>query len=149
MKDNPTNEFAVIFLSVFAGLAATIAVGALLLPVVKPIVEQSFNFYLFSSSPAGAWKDDLMLGVTLFSWLFLASLAGGFACSLVSKNRDIIHVLISSLVSIVLIFVISGSEVIRENHLWQSLLVLLGIPLGNLLGAWVGGSFKKRKKTVY
>jgi hypothetical protein len=145
VKENATNEFARNFLSVIAGVLTAIAAGALLIPIVRILVDKFFNLYLFSTPPPDAWKNDLILVIILFAWLFIASLVGGFVCALVSINKDILHVLISSLVSIVLAFIASNGEIFIDKRLLPYLLILLGIPLGNLLGGWIGGRVKRKK----
>jgi len=146
MKEQATNELARIFFSVIAGVITAIAVGALLLPVVEIFVDKFFNLYFFAPAPPDAWKDDLMLDIVLFAWFFIASLAGGLVCSLISINKDTIHVLISSLVSIALVFAVSKGEILKGIQLLPSLLILLAIPLGNLFGGWIGGRLKRRRR---
>jgi len=147
MKEQVTNELARTFLAVITGVLTAIAVGALLLPVVEVSVNKFFNLHLFTQTPSDASKDDLMPKVTLFSWFFVASFAGGLVCSFISSSKDTIHVLISSLVSIVLIFIMSKGKVLDENQFWSSLLILLSIPLGNVIGGWIGGRLKRKKKS--
>ena len=146
MEDPAKNDMGRNFLSVLTGVLAAVAVGAVLIPVVEPLFDRSFNLYFFNGPPVGTQKDALVFELTLFSWLFIASFAGGFACTLISTNKDIIHVLISSLVSIVVVFFISGGEVVRQDYLFISLLLLLSIPLGNLAGGWLGGILKRKRK---
>ena len=146
MEEPGKNDIARNILSVVAGVLAAVAIGALLIPVVEPLFDKSFNLYFFNDPPAGSQKDDLIFELTLFGWLFTASFAGGFVCALISTNKDIIHVLISSLVSIVVVFFISGGEVVRQDYLFTSLLLLLSIPLGNLAGGWLGGLIKRKRK---
>jgi hypothetical protein len=145
VKDAAINDFARSFLSVIAGVLAAIAVGALLIPVVQQLLERFFNLYLFTKPPADAWKDDLMVEMILFGWFFIASLAGGFVCTIISTNKDTIHVLISSLVSLVLIVSLSGGDLFKENQYLSSILIVLGIPLGNLFGGWMGSRFKRKR----
>jgi len=145
MKENTINEFARTFLSVIAGAMAAIATGALMLPLVKMILDKFFNFYILSAPSPYVWKDGMMPGLILFGWLFFSSLIGGLVCTILSTNKDMLHVLISSLVTIVVVFIVSKEEVMKEKNLLPSLLILLAIPVGNLIGGWVGGSYKRKK----
>ncbi len=146
MDDRSVNEFARTFLSVIAGVVAAIVTGALLIPVIEPLIGGHLDLNFFGGSNGRPEDNALLVGTAVFGWLFIASIAGGFVCSLISATREIIHVLISSLVSLVMVFFISGGEVISSRFLASSLLVLLGIPLGNIAGGWLGGRFKRRRK---
>jgi hypothetical protein len=147
MSEQATNEFARTFLSVIAGMITTIVVGALLFSAIALFFDTSFNNYFFGAAPSDAWKSNLILEIVLFFWLFVSSMAGGFVCALISTNKDIIQVLINSLVSIVLISILSKGEVLRPNQLLPSLLILTGIPLGNLFGGWLGGKLKRNRRS--
>jgi hypothetical protein len=146
MKESTLNEISRDFLAVLAGVMTAIAVALLLLPVVNLVANSHFQISVFSQSLVDAWKDDLIVKISLFVWLFLASIAGGTICTLIAANRDIILVLISSMVSIALVFIVSGGEVVNRNHLIISVLIILGIPIGNVLGAGIGWNMKRKRK---
>ena len=145
MKETALNEMARNFFAVLSGLIVSIAAGALLYPLVILVVEKNFGFNFFALPGDETWKIDLVLGATFFGWFFMASLAGGFVCSLLSRGNDTMHVLMNSLVSIVIIYILSGDTLLSKKNLLSSLLILLGIPFGNLVGAWLGGRLKKKK----
>lgn len=142
MKEQDTNDIARIFLSVIAGVITAIAIGALLIRMVIPLAEN----YSGEGFPSYTMKDRFMIGLLFFGLFFIASLAGGFVCILISTNREIIQILINSLVSIVVVFVMSGKEILRKEDWFLSLIILLGIPLGNVMGGWIGGRLKRRRK---
>ena len=133
------------FLSVAAGVLVAIIIGALLMTFVKPLFDKFFSMEDLEHSDS-LRRNDLILGVTLFCWLFIGSLAGGISCTLISNNNDLIHVLISSLVSIALIFVVSGDDVFGEGHFYTSLFILLSVPLGNVLGSAIGIYIKRKRE---
>ena len=128
MDDRSVNEFARTFLSVIAGVVAAIVTGALLIPVIEPFIGRHLDLNFFGGSNDRPEDNGLLVGTAVFGWLFIASMAGGFVCSLISASREIIHVLISSLVTLVVVFFISGVELISSRFLVPSLLILLGIP---------------------
>ncbi len=145
MNENTLNEIARDFMAVLAGVMTAIATALILSPIMNMIVHDNFRISNFSQALINAWKEDLVVKVSLFVWLFLSSIAGGIVCALIAVNRDIILTLISSMVSIALIFIVWGGQLVNRNHLIISLLILLAIPIGNVLGASIGSNLKRRR----
>lgn len=107
------NDFSRDFLSVFIGVITAIA-AAILFPLVKFIFDNFFKLYVFTNPPKSAWKNDLVVIITLFLWLFIASVAGGYVCSLISRNREMILISINSLASITLILIVSRFQILDD-----------------------------------
>ncbi|MEI9944511.1 MAG: hypothetical protein WDN26_09875 [Chitinophagaceae bacterium] len=148
MKDEDINVFARNFLAVIAGVIAAVGAGAILYPLVKIIFDEFFHLYLFSTPPSDVWKDDLIILFTMIIWLFIASAAGGFICTLISIDREQVYALISSLVCLTILYVIPQLRVFEPTD-WQAWVLLITIPLGNSFGSWLGSKFKrKRRKAV-
>lgn len=145
MKDEEINVFARNFLAVVAGVLAAIAAGAILFPLVQLVFDKFFHLYLFSTPPEGAWKDDLVLLITMILWLFISSAVGGFICTLISTDREQVYSLISSLACLTIFFIISEIRVFEIGS-WQSWVLLLTIPFGNLTGSWIGSGFKRKRR---
>lgn len=144
MKDEAINEFARNFLAVITGVLAAIAVAFILLPLVNTVFDRFFEIY-FSTPPPDAWKKDLVILAAMVLWLFISSLTGGFVCTIISIDRELIYALISSLVCLTVLFVVSEGNIF-EMRTWQSWVLLVTIPLGNLAGSWLGSKFKRNRK---
>jgi len=144
MKDEAINEFARNFLAIIAGVFTAIAVAFLLYPLVKPVPPHSFDVY-FTTPLDEVWKKDLPLLATMAAWLFVASLAGGLVCTLLSLDKELIYALIGSMVCLTVLFVVSEGNVF-EMRTWQSWILLAAVPLGNIAGAGLGAAYKRRKR---
>lgn len=148
MDESTLNEISRDFMAVLFGVLTAIGAALLLLPVVNLIAGSHFQLSVFPQSLEEAWRESLLTKVALFLWLFASSIAGGTICTLIAANRDIILVLISSLVSIALVFILSGGEVVNRKHLIISIVIILAIPIGNVVGAGFGWNLKRRKKKI-
>jgi hypothetical protein len=146
MNDNAINEFARNFLAIIAGVFTAIAAAVILLPLVKLVPSHTYETY-FSTPLSETWKKDLPLLITMTAWLFISSLAGGFVCTLLSIDKELIYALIGSLVCLTVLFVVSEGNVF-EMKTWQSWILLAAVPLGNIVGSGLGAAIKikKRKK---
>jgi hypothetical protein len=144
MKEEAMNEFARNFLAIIAGVFTAIAVAFILLPLVKLVPSHSFQDY-FSTPSGDIWKKDLPLLITMAAWLFISSFAGGFVCTLLSIDKELVYALIGSLVCLTVLFVVSEGNVF-EMRTWQSWILLATVPLGNIAGASLGTAIKRRKK---
>jgi len=144
MKAEKQEDMGLGFLSIVAGVLVAIIIGAVLLTYIKPLFDKFFSLTDFNQG-TDVRRNDIVLGVTLFCWLFIGSLSGGLACTMISNSNDLIHILISSLVSIALIFVVSGDDVFGEGHFYTSICILLSVPFGNLAGGWIGNAVKRRR----
>jgi hypothetical protein len=145
MKEEAMNEFARNFLAIIAGVFTAIAVAFMLLPLVKLVPSHTFQDY-FSTPYSEMWKKDLPLLITMAAWLFISSFAGGFVCTLLSVDKELIYALISSLVCLTVLFVLSDGNVF-EMKTWQSWILLAAVPSGNIAGSGLCSAFKRRRKT--
>jgi uncharacterized membrane-anchored protein len=144
MKDEAVNEFARNFLSIVAGVFTAIAVAFILLPLLNVAYNHFYESY-FSTPPPDAWKKDLVMLVTMTGWLFISSLTGGFVCTIISIDKEQVYALISSLVCLAVLFVVSEGNTFEMGK-WQSWILLISIPLGNLSGSGLGSAYKRRRK---
>ena len=144
MKDEAINEFARNFLSIIAGAFTAIAVAFLLSPLGKLVPSHSFEDY-FTIPYSEIWKKDLPLLIAMAAWLFISSLAGGFVCTILSIDKELIYALIGSLVCLTVLFVVSEGNVF-EMRTWQSWILLAAVPLVNIAGSGLGSAFKRKKK---
>lgn len=144
MKDESINEFARNFLAIIAGAFTAIAVAFILFPLVKLVPAHSFEDY-FSTHYSEIWKKDLPLLIAMAAWLFISSLAGGFVCTILSIDKELIYALIGSLVCLTVLFVVSEGNVF-EMRTWQSWILLAAVPIGNIAGSSLGSAYKRRRK---
>jgi hypothetical protein len=144
MKDKSINEFARNFLAIIAGVFTAIAVAFILLPVVKLVPSHSIEDY-FSTPYSEIWKKDLPLLAAMTGWLFICSFAGGFVCTILSIDKELIYALIGSLVCLTVLFVVSEGNVF-EMRTWQSWILLAAVPLGNIAGGGLGTAYKRRRR---
>lgn len=124
-------------LAVFGGLATAIAVGWILLPVLSTIVDK----YFFISDSA---KEDSIIKLSVYLWLLIPTLFGGFVCSLIAPKKELNHVLVTMLLTLL------GMVICFWNFVWniepKEMLMILMIPLGYFTGGRIGMAFKNRKK---
>ena len=144
MKDESINEFARNFLSIVAGVLTAIAVAFILLPLAKLVPNHSFEIY-FSTPPPDEWKKGLVILITMVAWLFISSFAGGFVCTALSTDRELIYALIGSLVCLTVLFVVSEGNIF-EMKTWQSWVLLITVPFGNIAGSGLSSAYKRRRK---
>lgn len=135
------------FLPVLAALAITVLTGLVLFPVVNVIFDSFFHLYLFSKPPENSWKDDLIIWITLFFWIFISSGAGGIVCSLLSKDKEDFSILLFLVLSFLIGLVFSKGEILTDFE------VAMFIPfISFIAGAFTGGiwgtRYKKKKKKL-
>jgi hypothetical protein len=148
MKARKSEDTGFGFLSVIAGIAVLIVMCVLLLSYTQPLFDNLFRLTDVGQD-SELKKNDLVLGLTLFSWLFIGSLSGGIACCSISGNNDLVQVLICSLISIILIFLVSGENVFGKGHFYTSICILISIPLGNISGITIGKFIKRRRERSF
>jgi len=92
-------------ISILLGLAATLAIGLLLFPIVSAVMDRFF--YLNFDPPPNAWKNDVIMISTLATYLLLSTAAGGFVCMLFNRYRPALtlFVLIVAAVLLIVIFI--------------------------------------------
>jgi hypothetical protein len=145
MENQQPNGFFQNFLPVISGVMSALGSAFLLLPLVRKVFEKFYHPYIFESSLSDAQNDALIIKITIAAWFFISASIGGYFCSLISKSSELIHILISSLVSIALFFFLSKTEVSQVNisSFW---FLILAIPLGNFFGGWLGSRHKASER---
>jgi hypothetical protein len=130
---------------VASGLAATFLAGLILFPLVYVIFNNFFELYIFTTPPPDAWKNDLIIAITLILWIFFSSFAGGFFCSLVSEGKEDFHIFLLVLTVFIIGLIASHGAIVEE---WDiNLLFAYGSLLsGYILGGFVGLRYKKKKQ---
>jgi len=112
-------------------------------PLVKYIFRGFFDFIYLATPPSEEWRGNLAYTGYTFLLVFISSLVGGFFCTLISRNREIVQVLISSTVSIGLFMIVTKTDLSFERlYTW---LLVLAIPLGILQGHGWRADIKKEK----
>jgi hypothetical protein len=144
MNELSKNDLARNILSVIAGVLSAIAAGAILWPLMQIVFEKHFHLYLFNTLPADVRKNDLIIEIAFGAWFFIASLIGGFICTMISTKNDLAHVTVSAMVGVALFFFITDGEIFREKSL-GSWMILLCIPVGFFAGELLGVRYKRKK----
>src|SRR5437762_13136536 len=106
------------------GLAVTFVAGIILFPLVYVIFDKFFELYLFSSPPPDAWKNNLIIAITLILWMFFSSFAGGFLCSFLAEEKEDFDIFLLILIVFSIGLIVSKGEIIKK---WDpGLLVVYG-----------------------
>ena len=131
-------------LAIIGGAAASFLTGLILYPLMQLVADHFFEFDLFGEKK-GLSANDIIFWGAILTWLFVAALAGGFACSMICRAFEKSHAFILSGILLLLqLFTIGGPE--TSSDLWTSLLVLAVGCLGFLSGTKIGIMKKKRRK---
>ncbi len=104
--------------AIIAGAISAFLTSLILWPIVKVIFENFFH--LFGEVSENAWKDDLIVSITIMLWFFISSLVGGVICTLFDANKGW-GVLIISMALIILILIILTKGDIFPNPLLESI----------------------------
>ena len=127
-------------LSVMAGSVFPFLTGLILVPIVKIIL----NKYLYVFGPKNS-THDLIVSLTMISWVFIASVSGGLSGTLIARKNEWLYTLFSMTIVFTALILMSGGAIF-ENITTDSLLAVLMIPLGFLVGIIIGNSIKRRKR---
>jgi hypothetical protein len=131
-------------LPVLAELATTVIAGLILYPLVNIVFNNFFHLYLFTDPPADRWKDDLIIGITVFLWIFIASLGGGFACSILSEKKEDFSILLFITSSFIIFLILTKGAFLKDFD-WMFLLLIIAFAGGAILGNFSGIRYKKKK----
>jgi hypothetical protein len=134
-------------LPVLASLATTIITGLLLYPLVYIVFDNFFHLYLFTKPPADSWKDDLIIGIAVVLWIFIASFAGGFVSSLLSKKKEDYSILLFITSSLIILLILTKGAALTEFD-WMMLLLIIAYAGGAILGNLFGIRNKKKKERL-
>jgi hypothetical protein len=126
MKDYPTREMIGNFLSVVFGVVAAIIIG----------VGLSFFCLLIGLF------DDIIVGlISLVTVLAMASFIGGYTTAKNSTRKDKLHVIITTLVSVILFLEENGFGFTKFS--FEECLLSADIIVFTLLGGWIAIKHKK------
>jgi hypothetical protein len=123
-------------LAVLVGLASSVIAVLLLWPVAQLVVDKYFELDSF--------RSDNIIMVTVYLWVLIPALVGGFVCSLIAERKEFNHVLVLTLLSIA-ITVILFKDFVLQLELKNALIVMM-FPLGFFTGARIAINYKKRKR---
>jgi hypothetical protein len=128
--------------AVFVGLMTTIVICLIFYPLVRIILTEYLHLYLFTTPPSDAWKDDMIVEVTLYAWLLICFSGGGFVAASIARNKEFI----STIILIVVTFL--TANIISKGHLFEadrlSIIIQLLNPIGYLTGWRIALQYKQR-----
>lgn len=143
MDDRKEAELGNSLLAIIGGAAATFLAGLILFPLMQLVTDEFFEFDL-SGEKKGISADDIIFWGALLIWLFVAALAGGFACSMICRSFEKSHAFIlTGILLLLLLFTIGGPS--TSSDLLMMLFTLIAGCLGFLYGTRIGVMKKKRK----
>ena len=129
--------------AVLVGLVTTIVISLIFYPLVRIILSKYLHLYLFTTAPPDAWKDDIIVEVTLYAWLLISFSAGGFVAASIARNKEFL----STIILIIVTFL--AANIISKGHLFEadrlSIIVQLLNPIGYLTGWRIALQYKQRK----
>jgi len=129
--------------AVFVGLVTTIVISLIFLPLVKILLSKYLHLYLFTVAPPNAWKDDMIVEVTLYAWLLISFSAGGFVAASIARTKEFFSIIILIIVTFL------GANIISKGHLFEadrlSIIIQLLNPIGYLTGWRIALQYKQRK----
>ena len=129
--------------AVFVGLVTTIVISLISYPLVRIILSKYLHFYLFAAAPPDAWKDDMIVEVTLYAWLLTSFSAGGFVAASIARKKEFV----STIILIIMAFL--TANIISKGHLFEadrlSIVIQLLNPIGYLTGWRIALQYKQRK----
>jgi len=132
-------------LPIIAALASTFVCGLLLFPLVSLVFNSFFHLYLFSSPPPDAWKDDMVIWVTLFLWLLISTTAGGFVCTRLAETKEDFAILLTIIISFLIGLLVSKGEILKGS-IAEIAPVFIAFIGGFSFGGILGIRYKKKKE---
>ena len=131
-------------LAILGGVAAIFLAGLVLYPLMQIISEKFWDFDLFGEKK-GATVNDIIFAGSLMIWLFVATLAGGFICSLICRSSEYIHaIILTGIFLAFLVLSLIGSE--GRPDLLARLISLVIACAGFFSGTKIGVLLKKRRR---
>lgn len=128
----------------FIGLAVTFIAGLILFPFVYLVFDIFFELYIFSEPPPGAWKNDLIIFISLVLWFLLASVAGGAVCTIVAKQKEDFVVFLLIVITFTISYLVSNGEIVNGT-LWKVITFFSSFIFGYITGGFIGVWYKKKK----
>lgn len=129
--------------AVFVGLASSVVMSLILFPLVKIILNKYFHLYLFIAAPADAWKDDMIVEVTVYLWILIAFSAGGFFCTLIARKNELWSIIATIVVAFLIANIVAKGRLFEMDRM--SIIVQLLNPIGYLTGWRIALLHKQRK----
>jgi hypothetical protein len=129
--------------AVFVGLMTTIVISLIFFPLVRIILSQYLHLYLFTTAPPDAWKDDMIVEVTLYAWLLVSFSAGGFVAASIARSKEFFTIIILTVVTFLAANIISKGRLFEPDRL--SIIIQLLNPIGYLTGWRIALQYKQRK----
>ena len=129
--------------AVFVGMVTTIVISLIFYPLVRIILSQYLHLYLFAAAPPDAWKDDMIVEVTLYAWLLISISAGGFVAASISRNKEFVSTIILIIVTFLTANITSKGHLFEADRL--SIIIQLLNPIGFLTGWRIALQYKQRK----
>jgi hypothetical protein len=131
-------------LAILGGVAAIFLAGLILYPLMQIISEKFWDFDLFGEKK-GITVNDIIFAGSLMIWLFVATMAGGFACSLICRSNEYTHAIILTGICLAfLLLSLIGSE--GRPDLLARFISLVIACTGFLSGTKIGIMKKKRSR---
>jgi uncharacterized membrane protein len=120
---------------VIAGIAAAVAMGFVLEPVLKMVVDKYFDE-----------ADNTIITVSFYLFIFLPSFVGGIICALIAQRKELNHLLVATVLTVIggAIYFWDIAELIEPKNA----LVALMIPLGYFTGGTMAIRIKKSRQTA-
>ena len=125
------------------GLVTTIVISLIFYPLVRIILNKYLHFYFFTAPPPDAWKDDMIVEVTLYAWLLISFSGGGFVATSVARAKEFITTIILIIVTFLTANIVSKGHMFEADRL--SIIVQLLNPIGYLTGWRIALQYKQRK----
>jgi hypothetical protein len=137
------SEWKNTMVAVLVGLLTTIVISLISYPLVRIILSKYVHLYLFTAAPPNAWKDDMIVEVTLYAWLLFSFSGGGFVAASIARNKEIIGAIILIIVTFLTANMISKGHLFEADRL--SIIIQLLNPIGYLTGWRIALQYKQRK----
>ena len=129
--------------ALLVGMVTTIVISLIFYPLVRIILSNYLHLYLFTAAPPDAWKDDMIVEVTLYAWLLISFSTGGFVVASIARNSEFV----ATLILIIVMFL--TANIISKGHLFEadrlSIIIQLLNPIGYLTGWRIALQYKQRK----
>jgi hypothetical protein len=129
--------------AVLAGLVTTMIISLIFFPLVRIILSKYLHLYIFTTAPPDSWKDDMIVEVTLYAWLFISFSGGGFVAAYIARNKELFGIITLIIVTFL------TSNIISRGHLFEadrlSIIIQLLNPIGYLTGWRIALQYKQRK----
>jgi hypothetical protein len=129
--------------AVFVGMVTAIVISLIFYPLVRIILSKYLHLYLFAAAPPDAWKDDMIVEVTLYAWLLISFSVAGFVAASIARNKEFISTIILIIATFLMANIISRGHLFEADRL--SIIIQLLNPIGYLTGWRIALQYKQKK----